>query len=243
MSLTNFHLPRGDSYAMQQDNNYQDYDSYSSDEMEMREAPHQPNLRSRHHRRMDYSNGEYNSRCKCSCKKCQLQKGTPKACCEEFCATNCVVQNNILVVPYPVPFLVSPPSFEIPTSSSPPPTTTTSTSTTTTEQTTTTEMTTTAITEISTQSTVPYYFNMQNPVKNKRFQILNQYMRRNMGNSGIRSPKFDRLPKYGIVPIPENLARSLMQEIRKDHINDQFRGRVALNKNLMDYTSRPVAQQ
>lgn len=252
MSLRN-HLPydADDGYfhhselVMQHDNNYLHYDSYSSEEVMMHNSPRQSRLRSgprsRSNRHIDFSDEEYHYRCKCSCTRCEKQKRKPKPCCEKFCSTQCVIPNNILVVPYPVPFIVPPPSSDLPITPIPtqPPTTPTTTTTTTTESTTTTECTTTTVTEISTYSTVPLY---QNHINNKRFQILSQNLRRSMGNHGLHSSKYGRLPKYGIVPIPENLAQSLMYQLRKDQNNDQFRSRVALNKNLFDYTSRPIAQ-
>lgn len=227
ISMRNYHLPHGGYFhhsnlAVHHDNNYHEhYDSYTSEEvmMHQRQSP-----RRAKYRYFDYSNSEYNYKCKCSCNRCQKRKPKPKPCCEDFCATECV-QNNILVVPYPVPFMVfnqSAPDLTVPPM--PPPTTTT---TTTTEEPTTPQTTPpTRKTVTVTFSTVPYY---QQPYK--RFQIISdQNLRRNMGmgNTGIRSPhKFDRLPKYGIIPIPENLALSLMQQIRKDQNNAQFKKRLS----------------
>ncbi|KAJ8722228.1 hypothetical protein PYW08_004630 [Mythimna loreyi] len=251
MSSINIDNPRGGNYLRYSDpalsdNNYQNYDSYSSQEIVMRNAPHRSR---KSHRRTtaDYSDSEFNYKCKCSCTQCQKQK--PKPCCEEFCATECTPQNNILVVPYPVPFIVFNQSTRDFTTLQPttrPPSTTTTTprttTTTTPEPTTTTTEIITRPTFSVTRSTAPYYdprfFNKHDPPVYKRYRVVreNNMRRNNMAINMLRSPSFGRLPKYGIVPIPENLALNLMEQIKNDKKNnDQYRKRLALDKKLLDY--------
>lgn len=233
--------------TVQHDNNYQHYDSYSSEEVVMRASPRR---KKKFHRHFDYSDSQYDYKCQCSCTKCKKRKPKPKPCCEEFCATECAPQNNILVVPYPVPFMVFNQSVTdfplppIPTISTKPPMMPSSSSTTTTTYepptTTTTQTTpTTRRTVAVTYSTLPYY----DTKPYKRFRIINENnpRRNNMAKNVLHSSNFGRLPKYGIVPIPENLALSLMQQIRKDQNNDQLRKRLALDRNLLDYTRKPIA--
>lgn len=224
--MRNFHIPHGylDSLAMHHDNYH--YDSYGSEGVVLRSR------RKRYYRNRpssDYSDSrhDYKWQCKCSCAKCN----NPKPCCMEFCSLQCGIPGNILVVPYPVPYMVQPMSNQTTTSSTTTGSTTPSTTTTPTTKPTTAETTpSTRQTLPETRSTVAFYVTKGNY---KRFRILpEKKIRRNMGGN-IHRPNEFTLPKYGIVPIPENLAMKLMHQIRNDQKNDQFRKR--LNQNLLDY--------
>ncbi|XP_035440407.2 uncharacterized protein LOC118269406 [Spodoptera frugiperda] len=221
--MRNFHFPHPHIYGLGMYNHYPHYEDYDSESLVVRSH------RNRYHRfkdNSDYSDSEhhYKMACRCSCVKCRKPK--PKPCCKDFCLQQCSMQNNIFVVPYPVPFVVSPLNQSATRATTTEQATTHTSTTPLTISTTTLTTTTTA----ETKSTAVFFVRNQP----KRFRIVADKRRRNMGNNDIRPPKFrDRLPKYGIVPIPEKLAIRLMEQMRDGHRKNQYRRQVNVDRNVL----------
>ncbi|XP_026739200.1 uncharacterized protein LOC113502033 isoform X2 [Trichoplusia ni] len=269
VSMRNFHIPHPYFHAIQ----HRDYpldDSSSSEGVILR-----AHRRHNRHSSSDCSASEHQYNCKCSCQKCK--KKPKKSCCRDFCATHCPGQSNILVVPYPVPFMLqtgpgnntdtgmllreAPPdrinithetvtaTTEATTVAITAETTTTTiatteTTTVTTSQpssfsTTTKRVLTTPVTRrtldslrytLAPQSLKKYY---SNGAGYKRFRILPDKGSRRIYQSNQRPAKFEELPKYGIVPIPENLAMNLMHQIRNDQRREEFMRRRSAGRNYL----------
>lgn len=166
--------------------------------------------------------------CKCSCSRCKNTRKPPKPCCRETCVS-CNQsemqyqqgQGSLVFVPYPYPVMVPNAMND----------TTTSTSTTTT----TTTMKTPAKPKNtrrdssewkSTSSIEPGLFG-RSYIKSQRkssAETINDLILRSPHNlkgdrkymlTSMRKTKPTWEPKYGIVPIPDNLAEKLMSQLRQ----------------------------
>ncbi|XP_021200145.3 uncharacterized protein LOC110383669 [Helicoverpa armigera] len=228
IAMRNSHYPhyyhsRGMQHEMRHDD-YQHYDSYSSDGRVMRTHRKKYHYRKPNSEESESITWENLKRdrerdCRCSCSQC---KSILKACCSDFCSTQCGTFNNLIVVPYPVPFVVlnqsetSAPRARTPDTTASTATSTATTTATTTIQTTTAKSTTSTNIPMSrrtvaeTSSTLSYF----ELSKLKRFRIIHDKKNRRNMDYDLHTPKFDKLPKYGIVPIPEKLAMSLMSQMR-----------------------------
>lgn len=268
--MRNFHIPHPYFHAMQHGDYHQD-ESSSSEGVILR-----AHRRHNRHSSSDCSASEHQYNCKCNCPKCKRKP--KKSCCKDFCATHCPGQSNILVVPYPVPFMLQTQTtgsgatdnsnallrtadYNVVNYTQE---TTTTTTTTTTAPTTTTTKTTTITTTVATaepetftstpviirtnpatRKTIEAMRNTIDPqiiskyytrgLGYKRFRVLPDKKTRRIYPSNQRATKFEELPRYGIVPIPENLAMNLMHQIRDDQRKEQFMRRRQVNRNILDY--------
>ncbi|XP_047503551.1 uncharacterized protein LOC125048743 [Pieris napi] len=146
---------------------------------------------------VDYEDYESNE-CTCSCQRCE----DIKPCCRNTC-NNCFQPSSIVIVPYPYPLIIStkqkeattaPPTQEttapVPqeTTLAPPPPT---------------ELPTTDILRNNEAYINDIIAKAPNLNKKNKFVLTN-----------LRRTKPDWVPKYGIVPIPDNLAEKLMLQLR-----------------------------
>ncbi|CAD0201210.1 unnamed protein product [Chrysodeixis includens] len=263
--MRNFHIPHPYLHAMQLGDYLHD-ESSSSEGVVLR--THRKRSR---HSSSECSESKHYFNCKCSCQNCK--KKPKKSCCKTFCSKHCPEQaSNILVVPYPVPFVLQTPSTGDNNNLLPKLVSTTDTNTTlgvtttttitttplTTARTTATESTTTSTTHRTTLSHPdpvtrktlqgmrytgappkkyrPTYLKGKNY---KRFRIMPDKRSRRIFPGNQRPDDFDELPKYGIVPIPKNLAISLLHQIRNEQRNGQYMRMGKVNNRIMNYGKNP----
>ncbi|CAK1551246.1 unnamed protein product [Leptosia nina] len=142
----------------------------------------------------DYESPE----CFCSCEVCEeLQP-----CCRNICV-NCQPSSSIVLVPYPYPLIISTKQKE--STPQPPPTTTETTQTTT---------TTSATTQTTTQPVTAILRNNDAYINDILSKTPNLNKKSKFVLTNLRRTKPDCMPKYGIVPIPDNLAEKLMLQLR-----------------------------
>lgn len=180
---------------------------------------------------VEYADSE---ECRCQCNRCDH----PEPCCQQMCVS---CSQRLLFVPYPYPLVVNvPPTVTTKTDTTT--TKTTATEKTNTETTTTkiiTQPTTeTAVTDVPTvlRNDASQYVKPRAPNtegantkdsnhrdKNLRGVDFNNIIFKSHTNSNgdhkyiltsLRRTKANWLPKYGIVPIPDQIAQSLMSQLR-----------------------------
>lgn len=163
---------------------------------------------------MEYDYNE-SDECQCFCSQCKDQRGPPKPCCKEVCF-NCEEmqdqkqgQTGIVFVPYPFPLMV-PNLIRNETTSTTSTTTTSTTTTTTTEKPTTTRMFAIrrSMLRHNSYSSRERYGDIRRSSQNMNYD--SRYMQ-----SSIRKMKPTWEPRYGIIPIPDNLAENLMSQLRE----------------------------
>lgn len=207
-------------YRNQYQNEYfpQGYDMLDEED-DYDDEPRKYYRRSRHYRRRPYGNSggklprihykyEESEECKCICMRCD----DDDPCCKDVC-TNCNEkdnpqdgQANLILVPYPYPFIVSPKVIDSQQ-------TQTSTAATTSPDTTTTIKTTTTETASTTEenpksSETRRFFNRNNHYSQIGAKLKQYYML-----TPLRRTKPAWLPKYGIVSLPNNLTEKLISKL------------------------------